>query len=123
MEQKFNQEQIEHLAAAFLIDYFAYDSRTQTEFKLADKSPGYDGELRLYNISQGEKREKNKVDCTFHVQIKGTTQEIKNKKRPTFRTNRNDLIFFENTNKHCLYFNIAVEIVEGKAIKIPYYRF
>lgn len=81
MEQKFNQEQIEHLAAAFLIDYFAYDSRTQTEFKLADKSPGYDGELRLYNISQGEKREKNKVDCTFHVQIKGTTQEIKNKKK------------------------------------------
>lgn len=51
MTQKFNQEQTEHLAAAYLLDFFANDSRTQSEFKTADKSAGYDGIINFYNIS------------------------------------------------------------------------
>ncbi|HBM3868817.1 TPA: hypothetical protein LWH53_002287, partial [Listeria monocytogenes] len=56
MALDFNNEQIEHFAAACLIEYFAYDSKTQPEFKLADKSAGYDGMIYFYNIDQGDKR-------------------------------------------------------------------
>lgn len=59
----------------------------------------------------------------FHVQIKGTFKKIKGNKKEKFNTRIDDLIFFEKTNGHCLYFNVAMKVVNGKVTKIPYYHF
>ncbi|CUL57026.1 TPA: hypothetical protein REB85_002887 [Listeria monocytogenes] len=123
MGQEFNQEQIEHFAAAWLIKYFAYNSKTQSEFKLADKSAGYDGMIYFYDIDQGDKRKKDKAECVFYVQYKGTFEKIKERITEKFNIKLDDLKFYEKTNGHCLYFKIALKVVNGKVIETPYYHF
>lgn len=81
MALDFNNEQIEHFAAACLIEYFAYDSKTQPEFKLADKSAGYDGMIYFYNIDQGDKRKKSKLNVFFMYKSKGLLTKLRIEKQ------------------------------------------
>ena len=67
---KLNQEQIERLAVTKLVSELEKDSRLQADIPVGDKAPSFDGEIKFYNLKQGEQRRKDAKLGKFQFKLK-----------------------------------------------------